>query len=227
MKLNRLGALWILGASSLALLNGCFSAVARMGDGWGGGQASTGTKVAAGVADVATAPIQAPALVLGGIIALGDKREQARYEAMLAAVRKNPSVALSWDLTGNEYSSEVRAVRMAFFDEKVPGVTEDLLRQMSQKSPTLENYIFAHPAISEKYIRDSFDDILRRASKGQSYALPAMIKNPNMPTDLLVRVATAELPYSTYDKILARGELERRGAIQAPEQKITPVTSVH
>jgi hypothetical protein len=48
------------------LLGGCFSAAVRYGEGWNGDTTPTGHKVAAGVADAATLPLQAPFLITAG-----------------------------------------------------------------------------------------------------------------------------------------------------------------
>jgi hypothetical protein len=150
-------------------------------------------------------------------VSAAEKSERARYEASLAAVRKNPEVVLTWKLSGQEETAEIRAVKIALQD-KTPGFTEELLREVAHRAPILEDFVFYHPSASEAFIRASFDAIMAKAVKGRSYAFPAMIKNPNMPTDLLVRIANADLPYSQHHKYLARDEIERRRkANQTPE----------
>jgi len=156
-----------------------------------GGHSSPGTTAAAAALDVVTLPVQVPMYIVGSAEAANRNAANAQFASnkakALAALKKDPSVVLSWKFEANVQTPEYAAFTEALKDSSIK-FTDDELRQVVQQSPWLGEAVFSRAAVTEALIRSIFADELAKDNQGQPSAMRAIVVSPQMPDDLLIEV---------------------------------------
>ena len=197
------------------LLGGCFSGLVRMNDGWGGGKASTGAKVAAGAADALTAPLQAPALLIAGVGEASRKAAIETNKERLALIRQDPEIIFreKWHL--KSYDSGLSVVESALRDHSI-GFTDPQLRRLYKEMGWQRVYVLGNPHCSVEFLRPVWEQLREKGFYSDTQTTEQLVKNPTTPIEWLEEIAA-------YDKAkgikysLAASFLERRTRAAASE----------
>jgi hypothetical protein len=168
------------------LLGGCFSALVGRNDGWGGGKASTGTRVAAGAADALTAPLQAPALLIAGVGEASRKAAIETNKERLALIRKDPEIIFreKWHL--KSYDSGLSVVESALRDHSI-GFTDPQLRRLYKEMGWQRVYVLGNPHCSVEFLRSVWNSLVNMGAWNyfEGNTMLELIRNPAVPIELI------------------------------------------
>ena len=173
-------------------VSGCFTAANSIGDGGGGATPAT---VAL---DVFTLPAQAviipPALAVDAHnekVAKRNLEERTKADRLfMSMLERDPSTGLKerWDLKNDIHSY---VFKESFSNTNV-NYTDDLLENIYQTCPSIRSEVFSCLYCSTNLLARHFDEEFKQVSVTQfPRGLELMIKNPNMPTELLEKVASS------------------------------------
>jgi hypothetical protein len=179
-----------------------------MGGAWNGDHS---TPPAAVALDVATAPIQAPVFILGGIGHGIDKsrrnRERAQYERLNDQLRASHMIGYAerWDQRSHIHFS---AFAGSFSDPLVRYEAPDL-ELIYHDIPLLRDYVFKSQACTTDFLRGHFDEMVHRSRHISYTGLANLVSHPKTPIELVERIATStDIPVGAVYP--AREALEKR-----------------
>lgn len=177
------------------LLSGCFTAVARSGEGWSGAPTSASTKVAAGVADVVSAPVQAPLLGIAAIYEARRKAIQAKAEERLKKVRENPDYIFEHKLHIGDYYGEKEVVIRALTDHSIK-FTDAQLRRLYREMDWSRAVVLENPHCSIEVLSEVWNPIHLSSAQPDSAMMVHLVRNPLVPSEWLQVIALDKVKYS-------------------------------
>ena len=196
-------------AIALVLLSGCFSAVARSGEGWSGAKTSTEAKVIAGAADIATLPIQAPLLAVAGVREAGRQASLAKKEKYLTQIRNDPEFIFQRKLHLAGYYDGRGAVYEALWDYSI-NFTDAQLRRLYKEMNWDRVYVLANPHCSAAFLKEIWDPINASDKIADWQKMEQFVRNPSLPKDWLETIAKDKRKYgnssNAAEAILSRGK---------------------
>ena len=198
----------VLGLLVPVLLSGCFSAVSRMGAGWGGPEPSTGARVAAGVADVATLPLQAPLLVVAGVGAAGQKAAIETRKKRVNEIRQDPEIIFlkNWHRRADGDGRD--AVEFALWDHAI-AFTDQQLRRLYREMREGRHYVVGNPHCSVEFLRTVWDAMVQKGMYSDWQTREQLLRNPTTPIEWLEQAAAFDKSTGGMDH-LAAAMIEKR-----------------
>ena len=173
---------------------GCASALVRAPGAWTGESPSTEAKIAAGAADIATAPIQAPLMAVAGIGELRRKAKAARMEEQLAAIRQNPAYIFEKRLHVSDYDSGLAAVWAALGDPTIPFTDGDLRRLYLEMGWSRVN-VLSNARCSIEFLREVWTPIRESKQVAPLEVVDQLVRNPSLPSSWLEEIAADRPKY--------------------------------
>jgi hypothetical protein len=222
MKKNPLIPWLVLLAPATIGVGGCFSALVRSGQGWAGTKTSTGTKVAAGMADLVTLPLQAPAIALAGAGEIRRKSHLAKREELLKQIKANPEYIFQHKLHFAEYYDGSEAVCYALWDHSI-NFSDAQLRRLYKEMDWQRVYVLGNPHCSVEFLRQIWDPINSSAAFADWQIMEQLVRNPSLPAAWLEIIAGDEKKFGSSSGI-AKEFLRRRkmsGRAPGPGQAVT------
>jgi hypothetical protein len=190
------------------LLSGCFSAAVRYGEGWNGDSTPTGHKVAAGAADAATLPLQAPFLIAAGANAGVRSQATKNKNKKLEEIRQNPEIIFIQNLHRSRSDSVKMAVNEALWDSTTP-FTDSQLRRLYTEMDWRKVYILSHPNCSLAFLSEAKTSMASIHISERTQLIEHLARNPKIPIDWLREWASDPANFG-YGSQYAKSWLERR-----------------
>jgi hypothetical protein len=161
----------------------------QMGDGPGHVRATT---VAL---DAVTFPIQA--VVLGPVYAVSslnemeDKHKAKEKARLISLLEKNPALGLNerWDLKTDQHQA---AFIDSFSDPKIK-YTDELLEQIRQTCPSMQDYVFRSQSCSQEYLVKHFSEEFEKSKNpANQIGLANIVSNPKTPFELVYQTTSIQ-----------------------------------
>ncbi len=165
-------------------LTGCFSATVRSSNGWTGEKTPTQTKVAAGVADVATMPVQAPLLVVAGVSEARKRHAKSAREMKLEQIRSDPEYIFREKLHVSSSDSSREAVEYALWDHAIP-FTDQQLRRLYKEMGWQRIYVVGNPHCSLEFLQEIWGQISKDPFLSDWQVVEQLTRNPATPIEWL------------------------------------------
>lgn len=220
MKRKPAALRFVLLATTTLPLSGCFSAVARSGDGWTGTKTPTETKVLAGAADVATLPLQAPLLVLAGVQQSRTNAAVARREEWLKQIRANPDYIFQHKLHRADYHDGLEAVHFALWDDTI-AFTDAQLRRLYKEMGWSRIYVLGNSHCSVPFLQEIWAPIQASPDHPDWQIMEQLTHNPSLPTEWLESIAQNQAKFGRSSSAAKESLRKRRLAMDTDGNGMT------
>ena len=156
-----------------------------------GDPASGGTKAAAAVADVVTAPVQLPLYLFAKARSEREKAAHAQVMEQITRIRQDPDYIFQHRLHLAEGHKGLTALIHSLHDPAVP-FTDAQLRRLHRELGFWGWRVFPHPACSREFLAEAWQHYCATESKFDPVILQHFSLNPNLPDEWLETVARGE-----------------------------------
>jgi len=199
---------------STVFLSGCFSAIARSGEGWSGEKTPAKTKVVAGVADAVTIPVQAPFLIVSGVGAANRTHDTSVRNKLVEEIQRDPELIFQKKIHLSKSRSKREAIDTTLWDHNTP-FTDTQLRRLFAELDWRKAYVLSNPHCSLSFLNEVKQDFPKLDRWERNRYIENMCQNPIIPLSWLQEWAD-DVTYYGATAAYAKSWYQRRNKANQP-----------